>query len=75
MSELRHFRSQIYQNPEVDLEGRIKKLRQANFKLEYKVRQADRASKGLPTTPKGGKRAPRKRTRSDSESEVEDQEQ
>jgi hypothetical protein len=39
LMELQSFRAMIYDDPAIDLEGRIKKLRQANFKLEYKQRQ------------------------------------
>jgi len=46
LEELQHFRALIYANPAVDLESRIKRLRQANFKLEYKLRQAERAAGG-----------------------------
>jgi hypothetical protein len=43
LPELQKFREMIFDDPAVDLESRIKRLRQANFKQEYKVRQALRA--------------------------------
>ncbi|KAL6757196.1 hypothetical protein V8C86DRAFT_2630833, partial [Haematococcus lacustris] len=39
LAELQRFKEEIYANPEVVLDERIKRLRQANFKMEYKARQ------------------------------------
>jgi hypothetical protein len=36
--ELGHFKQEIYIDPEVKLDLKIKKLRQANFKMQYKQR-------------------------------------
>eukprot|EP00983_Pelagomonas_calceolata_P073257 1152061-Pelagomonas_calceolata.AAC.3 len=38
--ELGILKREIYSNPEVKLDDRIKRLRQANFKVQYKQRQA-----------------------------------
>eukprot|EP00983_Pelagomonas_calceolata_P052580 1142905-Pelagomonas_calceolata.AAC.3 len=36
--ELELLKQEIYNDPEVQLDGKIKKLRQANFKMQYKQR-------------------------------------
>jgi hypothetical protein len=36
--ELGHFKEEIYINPEIKIDQKIKKLRQANFKMQYKQR-------------------------------------
>ncbi|KAL6746369.1 RWP-RK domain-containing protein, partial [Haematococcus lacustris] len=38
LAELQRYREEIYANPEVVLDDRIKRLRQANFKIEHKAR-------------------------------------
>ena len=54
LMELESFRAMIYDDPAIDLEARIKKLRQANFKLEYKQRHNGRGGRS-----QGAKRAAR----------------
>ncbi|KAF5831783.1 hypothetical protein DUNSADRAFT_12594 [Dunaliella salina] len=39
--ELRQIKKEIYQNPDAKLDDKIKRLRQANYKLEYKQRHND----------------------------------
>lgn len=40
LAKLHRFKQEVYANPEVCFDEAIKKLRQANFKMEYKQRQA-----------------------------------
>lgn len=47
IAQLEHFKQEIYANPEVMLDEQIKKLRQANFKLEYKQRQQTHHAVGV----------------------------
>lgn len=44
LAELLAFRKQILNDPSIDLEARVKKLRQANFKHEYRQRLSDDAA-------------------------------
>lgn len=39
LAELREFKDRVYEDPTEEIDEKIKKLRQANFKLEYKQRQ------------------------------------
>ena len=38
--ELQHFKDMIYEDPSVEVEEHIKRLRQSNFKKEYQQRQS-----------------------------------
>lgn len=54
LQQLRSFREMICANPNIDIEDRIKRLRQANFKMEYKQRQQGSGGGALATSPTGG---------------------
>lgn len=38
LREIGHVKEEIYINPEVKIDSKIKRLRQANFKMQYKQR-------------------------------------
>ena len=39
LSGLKKFKEDVYMDPKTEIDDRIKKLRQANFKMQYKNRQ------------------------------------